>query len=114
MKHGMAKTNHAIIAVALTWDGARWPVWALPPKARAFLAGPARKPVSFKSGDLTRLFARDDVHEIRVCWAPRLKGGDDVPAMPFPTPGNKRISFQAVRQVRLGDYLGVVYRRRRN
>jgi hypothetical protein len=104
-----AQVGRRVIALALTWDGARWPVGALPPKARAFLAGPAREPASFTKDALARLFARDDVDEIRICWVPRLKGGDDVLAAPFPAPGNKRVLFRAVRQVRLGDILAVVY-----
>jgi|HubBroStandDraft_1064217.scaffolds.fasta_scaffold346653_2 hypothetical protein len=112
MKRAPIRKNRRVIAVALTWDGARWPIRSLPPKVRAFLGDSARKSGSFRIGDPARLFARDDIHEIRVCWVPRLKGGDDVLAAPFPAPGNKRIAFQAVRRVRLGDYFGVVYRRR--
>jgi hypothetical protein len=103
------KSARRIVSAALTWDGARWPVRTLPPKCRAFLAGSARKPASRAKDTLARLFARDDVDEIRICWVPRLKGGDDVLAAPFPAPGNERLHFQFVRQVRLGDNLGVVY-----
>ena len=95
-----------IVAMALTWDGARWPVKSLPPKARAFLAGPVT-PVR----EATRLLARDLVREIRVCWVPRLKGGDAVLANPLPTPDGIRMSFRTSRTRRFGDILGVVYRR---
>jgi len=111
MKRSAKITGRRIISLALTWDGARWPVKALSPKAQAFLGGPARKQESFTKSALTRLFAREDVDEIRICWTPWLKGGNDVLASPFPAPGNKRVSFQAVCQIRLGDNLGVVYHR---
>ena len=111
MKRAAKITGRRVIALALTWDGAHWPVGALSPKARAFLAGPAREPASFTMNALARLFMRDDVDEIRICWTPRLKGGADVLTAPFSAPGNKRVLFQAVRRVRLGDCFGVVYRR---
>ncbi|MCE0496473.1 MAG: hypothetical protein LV481_00815 [Methylacidiphilales bacterium] len=114
MKRAAKITERRIIAFALTWDGARWPVRALSPRARAFLANPARKPASFTISSLTRLFKRDGVDEIRICWVPRLKGGTDVLASPFFVPKNGRLQFQSVRQVRLGDDLGVVYRRVRS
>ena len=104
-------TGHRVIALALTWDGVRWPVKALSPKARAFLAGPTREPAAFTMNALARFFTRDEVDEIRVCWVPRLKGGDDVLTSSFPAPGNKRIPFKAIRQIRLGENFGVVYRR---
>jgi hypothetical protein len=100
-------TARGIVALALTWDGARWPVKSLSPKCRAFLAGP----ISLPTGKLAALFARDDIDEIRICWVARLKGGDEVLAAPFPAPENKRLSFRAARVVRLGENLGVVYRR---
>ena len=111
MKRAAKTAGRRVIALALTWDGARWPVGVLSPKARAFLAGPARQPASFTRNAMARLFARDDVDEIRICWVPRLKGGDAVLAAPFSAPDEKRLLFQAVRQVRWGDNLGVVYRR---
>jgi hypothetical protein len=97
------------IALALTWDGARWPTASLPPKARAFLrakgfSAPTR-------GEAARLFASDAVSELRVCWVPRLKGGDDVLAGGFAAPKNKRVPFRAVKTSQFGDVLGVIYRR---
>ena len=38
MKRAAAAKKVTRVALALTWDGARWPVASLPPKARAFLA----------------------------------------------------------------------------
>jgi hypothetical protein len=109
MKTPNPKKNAAKIALALTWDGARWPVASLPVKARAFLhansyAAPARREVA-------RLLAADAVSEMRICWVPRLKGGDDVLADIFPAPKNKRVPFRTVKTTRFGDVLGVVYRR---
>jgi hypothetical protein len=109
------KSAGAEIALALTWDGARWPVRTLPPKARAFL-----KVKSGKSSGvaipyvrkMAELFADDEVSEIRVCWVPRLKGGSEVLSEPFETPAGTRIGFQSVKTVRFGDILGVIYRRR--
>ncbi len=97
------------IAVALTWDGARHPTRSLPPKARAFLAHkstslPARK-------KMATLFADDGVKEIRVCWVPKLRGGDAILGETFPAPLGKRVRFQSARTVRFGDVLGVIYRR---
>lgn len=95
------------LALAMTWDGARHPIRGLPAKARAFLAGetvPSRKNVA-------ALFADNAVKEIRVCWVPRIRGGDDVLSGTFSAPDEKRISFKAARTIRFGDVLGVVYRR---
>jgi hypothetical protein len=105
----MRRTAPAKIALALTWDGARWPVASLPAKARAFLtphgyAAPARREVA-------RLLAADAISELRICWVPRLKGGDDVLAEIFATPGGRRVPFRATKTTRFGDVLGVVYRR---
>ena len=99
----------AKIALALTWDGERWPVASLPPKARAFLSAisgaiPSRR-------EAARLLAHDEISELRVCWIPRLKGGDDVLADIFAAPDGRRVSFRAVRTTRFGDVLGVVYRK---
>ena len=38
MKRAAKTKADAKVALALTWDGARWPVKSLPAKARAFLA----------------------------------------------------------------------------
>jgi len=105
------ETGRSVIAVALTWDGARWPVRTLPPKARAFLAGKFRGASSPSAKTLATLFADDQVQEIRICWVPLLKGGGDVLAEPFSTPGGMRIGFRSVKTVRFGELLGVVYRR---
>jgi hypothetical protein len=95
------------LALALTWDGAHIPSSALPPKARAFLAG--KTPIAPKT--VAKLFADDQIQELRICWAPRLKGGWDVLSGPFFTSTQKRLSFQTVRTTRFGDVLGVIYRR---
>jgi hypothetical protein len=106
-----AKSARRIAALALTWDGARWPVRSLPPRCRAFLSGTGKKSPLLSASSLALLFARDEIDEIRICWVPQLKGGDDVLAAPFSALGNKRLPFRVIRQVRLGDNLGVVYRR---
>jgi hypothetical protein len=105
-----AKKNH-IIALVLTWDGARWPVRALPAKARTFLAGKMGNVAAPSAREMAALLAGDQVKEIRICWVPRLKGGDIVLAEPFKTPAGKRVQFRSVRSVQFGDILGVVYRR---
>jgi len=104
------KSAGAVVALALTWDGARWPARTLPPKARAFLADQFGKIPSAQK--TTKLLAGDQIREIRICWVPRLKGGDEVLSEPFQTPAGKRISYQSVKSVRFGDILGVIYRRR--
>jgi hypothetical protein len=105
----MSRSARAKIALALTWDGARWPISSLSAKARAFLgakgfSSPARR-------ETARLLAADAVSELRVCWVPRLKGGDNVLAEIFPAPKSKRVPFRATRTARFDDVLGVVYRR---
>ena len=105
----MSRTAPAKIALALTWDGARWPVASLPPKARAFL-----RTKGFESptrSEAARLLAADAVSELRLCWVPRLKGGDDVFAEVFATPKGKRVPFRTMKTAQFGDVLGVVYRR---
>ncbi len=97
------------IALALTWDGARWPVTSLPPKARAFLR--AKGFVAPTRREAARLLAANAVSEMRLCWVPRLKGGDDVLAESFVTPKGKRVPFRAVKTSQFGDVLGVAYRR---
>jgi hypothetical protein len=101
----------SVIALALTWDGARWPARTLPPKARAFLAGKLQNAFSPSRKSLAELFANDQIREIRICWVPCLKGGGEVLSEPFPAPAGKRIGFQTVKTVRVGDILGVIYRR---
>jgi hypothetical protein len=105
----MKLTKPAKIALALTWDGARYPITSVPPKAQAFLR--ARGHVSPSRREVTKLFADDQISEMRICWVPRLKGGDDVLANPFAAPNGRRIAFRAMKTVRFGDALGVVYRR---
>jgi hypothetical protein len=95
------------IALALTWDGARWPRRSLPAAARAFL-GETAPPSSEKSA---QLFTGDRVKEIRVCWVPRLSGGKETLSAPFFTPNGKRLAFRMTKSVRWGNVLGVVYRR---
>jgi hypothetical protein len=105
------KSAGAVIALALTWDGARWPTRTLPPKARDFLSGKLRDARPSHCKKLAKLFADNQVREIRVCWVPRLKGGSAVLSEPFQTPAGIRIGFQSVKTVRFGDVLGVIYRR---
>jgi len=111
MKHlGKTAGKDSLIALALTWDGARWPIRTLPPKARAFLAGSSRAVPSARK--MAELFADDRVKEIRVCWVPRLKGGKAVLAEPFQTAKGTRLAFQSTKTVRFGDILGVIYQKR--
>ncbi|HEX4139263.1 MAG TPA: hypothetical protein VHY09_02880 [Candidatus Methylacidiphilales bacterium] len=109
MKTPESKNVVAKIALALTWDGARWPAASLPSKARAFLSAKGFSSPSLR--EATRLLAADAVGEMRLCWVPRLKGGDDVLAEIFAAPKGKRVPFRAVKTTRFGDVLGVVYRR---
>jgi hypothetical protein len=102
--------NHAL-ALALTWDGVRWPIKKLPSKARAFLAGRSKSLPVPTARELSRLFAGDAIRELRICWVPCLKGGEDVLSEPFASPAGRRLGFTATRITRLGDILGVVYRR---
>jgi hypothetical protein len=92
-------------AAALTWDGARFPAQRLPAKARVFL-GKSTPPAK-----LAALIATQNLAELRICWVPRLRGGDDVLTAPFPTPDGKRVPFRLVRTVPFGDIFGAVYRR---
>jgi hypothetical protein len=105
------RTAGTVVALALTWDGVRWPTRRLPLKARAFLAGKSRGTAVPPAQNLAALFAKDRVKEIRICWVPRLKGGNDVLSEPFPSPTEKRIGFKPIKTARFGDILGVVYRR---
>jgi hypothetical protein len=92
-------------AAALTWDGARWPAHRLPAKARAFLG----KPTS--AAKLAALLAEKTPHELRICWVPRLKGGNKTLCPPFPAPNGKRIPYRLIRTTTFGDVLGAVYQR---
>ena len=96
-----------VISLALTWDGARWPMRGLPPKARAFLAASSAP----KAGAVTKLLRNDRVAELRVCWVPRLKGGSDVLADSFLTATGRRINFRATKTILFGDIVGVIYRK---
>jgi hypothetical protein len=107
-----AKTKaRAKIALALTWDGMRWSMASLPPKARAFLA--ARGYAALARREVAKLLGEDKISEMRICWVPRLKGGDDVLADVFPAPKGRRIPFRALKMTRFGDVQGVVYQRGR-
>jgi hypothetical protein len=112
MKTKPRATKPQVIALALTWDGARCPVRTLPPKARAFLAGKFRLTPTPSPAKLGKLFAADQVNEIRVCFVPRLKGGADVLSAPFPPLHGKRLAFIPTKRARFGDILAVIYRRR--
>jgi hypothetical protein len=91
-------------AAALTWDGARWPAAKLPAKAKAFL-GRVTPPAK-----IAALLAEKNLGELRICWVPRLKGGNDVLCKPFATLDGKRLPFRLARIVPFGDMLGAVYR----
>ena len=96
------------LAAALTWDGARVPLRALPAKARAFLtAGKTTLPSAKK---IAEIFAHDAVEEIRICWVPQLRGGQTLSEL-FVAPNQKRIPYRTMRSQRFGDILGVIYRR---
>ena len=95
------------LGLALTWDGARWPITRLSPKARAFL-GRAKSPSPAK---MALALCDNAVEEIRICWVPRLKGGRDVLCDPFSTQDDHRLSFQLAKTLPFGDVLGAVYRR---
>jgi hypothetical protein len=60
---------------------------------------------------MAALLAADEVKEIRVCWVPRLKGGDDVLSAPFASLSGKRLPFHATKTATIGDILAVIYRR---
>ncbi len=109
MKRARVKRPPAKLAAALTWDGARWPVRALPVRARAFLAGEGSVVLSPRAA--ADRFAADGVAELRICWVPRFQGGEATLADPFTTPEGLRLAFAPTRMMRFGDILGVVYRR---
>jgi hypothetical protein len=111
MKRTGQETSGRAIALALTWDGACWPARSLPPKARAFLRGRGKPFAVPAAGELAPLFAADGIREIRVCWVPRLKGGEGTLSEPFQTPSGKRMLFRGAKTLRFGEVLGVVYRR---
>jgi len=111
MKSAGRKRSGRTVALALTWDGARWAARSLPPKARAFLQGSGKPRAVPAAEALASLLAADEIGEIRVCWVPRLKGGEGTLSEPGPTPLGKRIPFRPVRTSRFGEVLGVVYRR---
>jgi hypothetical protein len=112
MKSASRKRSGRTVALALTWDGARWPARSLPPKARAFLQGSGKPRAVPAAGEMSALFAADGIREIRVCWVPRLKGGEGTLSEPGQTPLGKRIPFRPIRTSHFGEVLGVVYRRR--
>jgi hypothetical protein len=110
MKRNVKKLGgETVIALALTWDGARWPARTLLPKARVFLGRASWALPSTQK--VAELFAHDALKEIRICWVPRLKGGDAVLSEPFQSPFGTRLGFRSTKTVRFGDVLGVVYRR---
>jgi len=104
-------TKPHVVALALTWDGARWPIKKLPSQARSFLLGRSKKPPTLTRRTLAALFAKDTIKEIRVCWVPQLKGGDEVLSEPFTAPSGKRLAFTATKIRHIEDTLGVVYQR---
>lgn len=98
------------ISLALTWDGSRCPRVKLSRAARAFLKG-TESPRRKTSTALAAIFAGNGIQELRICWVPRLQGGDATLCVPFPTPHGLRMAFRIRSMVLLGDSLGVVYRR---
>jgi len=108
---GIRSKEMYVAVLALTWDGARCPIRSLPPAARVFLAGKIRRAPALSARKLSVLFADDRIEEIRLCWVPRLKGGEDVLCEPFAAPGGKRLAFRVAKITRFGDVLGVIYRR---
>ena len=106
-KSRRAPSARTVISLALTWDGARWPIRALPPEARAFLGTVPALPAN----GVTELLRDDRVKELRICWVPRLKGGPGVLSEPFSTATGRRLNFKAIRSVQFDDVLGVVYQR---
>ena len=96
------------IALALTWDGSRWPVAKLPAAARKFLNVPGLKATPKQLSEILRA---GRIKEIRICWVPILRGGDEVLCSPFATKNGRRIPFRQTSSRPLGDALGVVYRR---
>ena len=103
----MKRAAKEVVALAMTWDGARVSQRGLPAKAKAFLGG-GSAPTPKR---MAELLAEGGVKEIRVCWVPRLSGGGETLAVPFDTGDGKRVGFRMVRKVALGECLGVVYRR---
>jgi hypothetical protein len=103
-------TDQMTISLALTWDGARWPMRLLSAEAQAFLGEKSTCP---RAVTLSRLLAMDRVREIRLCWVPRLKGGEPVLCLPFATASGMRLHFEAGKWKPFGDVLGIVYRRRK-
>jgi hypothetical protein len=73
-----------------------------------FLAGTQ----SLSQRGLTALVQLSPPREIRICWVPRLRGGENTLTAPFAARDGKRILFRAVKVVPLGALLGVVYRSR--
>jgi len=108
---GPEKTKKGVVALALTWDGARWPVRSLPSKARAFLASKSSEIFTPPVQVLSKLFSDDQVRELRICWVPKLRGGSTVLSGPFPVPAGKRLAFRAVRTAQFDGLLGVIYRK---
>jgi len=100
-----------VVALAMTWDGTRWPIKSLPSKARAFLRGKSAKLFTPTTRVLTKLFAQDQVRELRICWVSCLKGGRETLSEPFPVAAGKRIAFQAVKSAQFDGLLGVIYRK---
>jgi hypothetical protein len=103
------KTSPLRVAVALAWDGSRCPLRAVPRAARGFLGAKAKKcpgPAVLADG-----LNRGLIRELRVCWLPRLQGGEPVLAANFVTGDGRRLNFHAGARRRFGDALVVVYRR---
>jgi hypothetical protein len=100
-----------VVATALTWDGVRLPLRSLPPKAQTFLRRKKTEAMLPSAKNLAELFTANEVDEIRICWVPQLRGGDDALAKVFSSPHGKRLPFHVTKTQPFGDILGVIYRR---
>ncbi len=104
------KPSVSSVAVALAWDGSRGSLRAVPRAARTFLGGRGKRIPG--PALLAQKLALGQIRELRVCWLPRLRGGEPVLAAPLATTDGLRLNFRAVKRRPFGDALVVVYRRR--
>jgi hypothetical protein len=98
------------IALALTWDGARWPTAKLSRQAQAFLGKGHLSPIRSRR-EITKFLGKNQVVEIRICWVPSLRGGDQVLSDPFVISSGKRLGFRVAKMRSFENVLGVIYRR---
>jgi hypothetical protein len=103
--------NAAVVALALTWDGSRWPLRSLSAAARSFLRTAGANVAAPRAQGVARGLENGAIREMRICWVPRLKGGSDVLSSLFVTPDGQRAQFRVAQWKQFGEVLGVVYRR---